>query len=108
MIKARELRIGNYIMVEFQHLPILNGKEIDDGHAVIFPIKLNGIVLSKCGFEKVNHKDGYIFYHHNKEKIRIYSNRTEYRGNFIPHCKYLHQLQNLYFALTEKELMYKP
>lgn len=56
------------------------------------PISLTEEILLKCGFEKTKEIDSW-----------------ELKGfGFVdistPQCKYLHQLQNLYFALTGEEL----
>lgn len=118
MIAAQELRIGNYVEVECRHIPVLNGQEIDYGHAVQLPIPLTTEILEKCGFEKssmwnclTNRIDEYgllniyldtlsygLFDTQSGDEYRSWDNRIEY----------LHQLQNLYFALTQTELTYNP
>ena len=79
----------------------------------IEPIPLTEEILLKCGFEK-----GYIMYFIRICETRCYL-RPSYRGGYyygicpyieLRDCKtiqYLHQLQNLYFALTGKELEIK-
>ena len=125
MIQPNELRIGNYIeyFIEDKFEGdewVLNKVDEDD---IVFcvlnkeqfnlsyrPIPLTPEVLENCGFEKVGgyySKSPIIFHEY---YIEIEANDTSYRGSIVPlyNCKYLHQLQNLYFALTVEELEYKP
>lgn len=110
-MKTTELRIGNYIMA--------NGKQINVGHIqdnfygilingngvdteIYAPIPLNEEWLLKFGFTEevgnVFHVDDWFFV------------LKKLKGNFIfpafwhVKIRYVHQLQNLYFALTGKEL----
>ena len=79
----------------------------------IEPIPLTEAWLLKFGFEKINHISGYSFFNlkRNKRKsnlpsICIYNNYTRVGNNTsVMHCEYVHQLQNLYFALTGEELI---
>ena len=116
MIPTKELRLHNHVL----HLGTIRevtavrpiSVQLDDIYAVnneIDPIELTPEILKKCGFElsgaRLNEiqitelneiqitefEEGYI--------LVIYS-EYEY-GKKI---KYLHQLQNLYFALTGQEL----
>lgn len=72
------------------------------------------LLIEKCGFEKIDHINGYSFYAmkaKNQPKINIYLEgvcKTEWMGYYVPsHCKYLHQLQNLIYCLTGKALEVK-
>lgn len=75
------------------------------------PIPITEEILLKCGFEKVRYEK----YAHNKlNKLRAYPHVMKNGfGAYImgaytlPNIKYLHQLQNLYFALTGEELNIK-
>jgi len=74
------------------------------------PIPLTEEWLIKIGFAKINHINGYSFYSLSKSKINkchidIYDSKTQYMGYSVKHCKYLHELQNLYFVLTGLELI---
>ena len=79
------------------------------------PIKLTPEILEKCGFHKQNfawvpegHEDKYYM----KWDFTIWDEGPgDYHYNsaeFPTPLKFLHQLQNLYFSLTDKELNYKP
>ena len=75
-------------------------------------ILLTEEILLKIGFEKINHIHGYSFYSLSKSKknkchIDIYDTQTKYMGYLVNHCEYVHELQNLFFALTGKELEIK-
>lgn len=122
---AKELRIGNLVYkmelnvcvckYEFTILPIDCCMLFDlsnNNKVTIEPIELNEELFIRLGFSKINHINGYSFYSlsnskENKCHIDIYNNKTEFQGNLIKHCKYVHELQNLYFALTREELKYK-
>lgn len=118
MIKANEIRVGNWLNDPRQYNPKFFPKT-DNGYfkatardiqyAEEFePIPLTEEILLKCGFEYVEEVFSYCCKFHN-----IYISTI---GEFIfaPFCtndsdclvkiKYLHQLQNLYFALTGQEL----
>ena len=75
------------------------------------PIKLTEEILLKCGFEKNNRID----FGELKPCFTIFSFSLMIRHNSYyvdwiggnTEIKYLHELQNLYFALTKKELIIK-
>lgn len=116
MTKTTELRLGNWVhsLETNSHVKItaideegyiaINTITFDgQDDSMIDPIELTEEVLLKCRFV-IN--DG-IF---EKEGIRLFQVRNLYfRGNFPikSDIKTLHQLQNLYFALTNKELEYE-
>lgn len=119
MIQANELRIGNYVLFSEEDT-IWRIEEIDqkgivvtDGHETVWielehfaPIPLTEKWLVKFGFKKVMRKDNYITYNNGIKRISINSNGSVMRGHGI-WFKYVHQLQNLYFALTGTELTIK-
>lgn len=103
MIDIKELRIGNAVldpigMEKEVSLQVL--QKIERGFKYT-PIPLTPEILEKCGFEKCS-CGGW------KHGIHIskYDNGKLYYKTVI--IKYLHQLQNLYFALTGEELTFKP
>ena len=119
MIQANELRVGNALeyfvedsLAESEW--ILNIVDADDialackdeyFNKYYRPIPLTPEILEKCGFRNydlikwdtdamliIKNGDGYL-YLANQRHVNIF---------------YLHQLQNLYFALTGEELTFKP
>jgi hypothetical protein len=74
------------------------------------PIPLTEEWLLKFGFEKIIHIHGYTFFVLKSTKktrhasISIYKTYTTVGMSSCVHCENVHQLQNLYFALTNREL----
>lgn len=111
MIQASELRIGNIIKYygRYTRVEPNNITELSKGAGDYKPIPLTEEILLKCGFEKINkHKEldshGYLMdgmeYLHTIDNGITFTDSVQNEIEF----KYLHQLQNLYFALTNKEL----
>ena len=117
-MEAKELRIGNYgkeithstnrvVRVKKDHFEDMVRGEID-----LFPIPLTEEWLVKFGFELEDEK---IYYHLDSYED-IYITKTSYSfsiynathfTNIKQGIKHVHQLQNLYFALTNEELTIK-
>lgn len=123
-MNAAELRIGNWIYLFSKYKPyqIMNGHHIGEiQDAPMFfeakPIPLTEEWLLRFGFEKFNHSvkeywainDFEIEIHCNKFPVRICGGESApHLTQFIGHgTKYVHQLQNIYFALTGEELKIK-
>ena len=132
MIRENELRIGNYILQKVQtrvvmarcsyaHFELLaKGEEKD-----LFPVVLKAEILEKCGF--IENKEYPLLPSAREFKLVLpvigsgqneilayIKNNQECFGRAsvgtIPasnNFHYLHQLQNLYFALTGDELAVK-
>ena len=122
MIQANELRIKNYLnpkvkgiilkdeihIVEPTTLMMIQGV-IDNKGIEFEPIPLTEEILLKCGFEfdifyqKLTNGTMCIYW---CDKICLLSWCKSHRDDILRHeyPKYLHQLQNLYFALTNEEL----
>ena len=117
-LKANELRIGNYLNGKQGHVIITQIKEnnivkIHDNTSIFYvgtclkPIPLTEEWFLKFGFECVFTNDDHHYY---LESIDLSLDRSyqpfgigEYKLKF----EYVHQLQNLYFALTGEELTLK-
>lgn len=118
-LSANELRIGNLIYNTRGNVDIVT---ID---ALIYlinypntlcqasPIPLTEELLVKFGFEIMYNSDFSMKYGHTINDIFSYKfnlvdgkSWLEYNGVAIK-CKYVHQLQNLYYALTQTELIIK-
>jgi hypothetical protein len=119
MIDAKQLRIGNWVFDNFGYPDQITADwfgafdmELDNVTENTF-IPLTYEMLEKCGFVKTN---GFIWNTENDGIADIYD-----KGGFRIHVevsrgvfyttqpksvdyKYVHQLQNLYFALTGTEL----
>lgn len=133
MIAANELRIGNFVTDEFYdsfktiiEVESINKEGVnleiqDDGNYpecastwikplylfdVLHGIPITPEILKKCGLWL--HNDSIYIYKH-WARIRITKNfELILDDNKWGKIKYLHQLQNLYFALTQTELPFKP
>lgn len=114
MIKANELRVGNWVTGAFgENAPfqIMKGFQIDDCVDTYFPILLTPEILERCGFEFIKNeyllKAFSIVFQQNIFKFYYdYLDKGDYNEIFVQ-IKYLHQLQNLYFVLTGEELEIK-
>lgn len=97
---ARELRIGNW--VSFEDLEIqVECLPIDYNYDNLQPIELTEDWLVKLGFEKY-HPDKFT---KGLMVITVYEHGCLYLANQRHvNFHYVHQLQNLYFALTGQEL----
>ncbi|MDA3614733.1 hypothetical protein [Polluticaenibacter yanchengensis] len=80
------------------------------------PIKLTEVILLNCGFDTVGFGDhnavGFVGFRHgiwdvymcDDNKIYVVKNTTETE---VCEINYLHELQNLYYSLTKKQLQYE-
>lgn len=127
-LKCTDLRIGNYVNIEGDVVKVKEIYEKSIHYAnseyesyatedFIQPIELTEEVLVKIGFGKRNDcytlSNEYIFFVYYKDsfkqellasvkrKGKCYYNTNELKNYDI---KYLHQLQNAYYCLTNEEL----
>jgi hypothetical protein len=134
-MKATELKIGNFL-IELGNAPdplkrifritAIYGRDaerfvVEDDNGDIMsasflqPIPLTEEWLLKFGIEKTSNSEQYGYYIELSDKSFIcwaWSKDVSienYKGDDIPYvyCEYVHQLQNLYFALTGNELEIK-
>lgn len=123
MIQINELRVGNHIWNGVITEVRKDGFKFHDGYSEwdstklaessIEPYTLTTEEFEKCGFEIYDIIGSRVIYQHSKFKgikaeqvpgaIAIYVGES-----LLCYCEYVHQLQNLYFALTGKELTFKP
>lgn len=123
MIKASELRIGNYIKSELYKdilqinmidlcgvIGIQGGGMLDMKHIEPIPITEEWLLkfgLGQCEnenwFEKKVNRLGIVISVNLNGRMSIEDNKDE-MITIRECCYYLHQLQNLYFALTGDEL----
>ena len=130
-MKATELRIGNWLIDKRYTHDSENGRfkvhvrdlqyltDIKESNECDFePIPLTEEILLKCGFKKTEeyyaadeeNVDVYtigcfdIAFIDNEYKLWISIDEDSYYNFAWTEIKYLHQLQNIYFALTGQEL----
>lgn len=136
-MKTNELRIGNLITFENELIEVNYITTVSIGwnysnfaplciKDAFKPIPLTEDWLLKFGFEKLDlkhsddsiSKDVYKNYPILIKDNLLYEDEGRYiaarfspgeinKVNFITHIDYIHQLQNLYFALTQKQLTIK-
>lgn len=116
MIQANELRIGNWIEV-LGYVQIKNGNDIDiiirGGEDGSNGIPLTPEILEKAkGWVSRPHLNDWFFKLQGTLTILIYTPpfksfsicESNDEPCFIVDCEYLHNLQNIFFALTSTEL----
>ncbi|MGL5233840.1 MAG: hypothetical protein ACRC8Z_03660 [Empedobacter falsenii] len=126
-MKVNELRVGNYyyfnhteiskkdqvIKIDLKMLFAMSNDHLHYGLEFYSPISLTEEWLLKFGFEKNDSGFGHIVYEKNENTIQIELLQPVaifriFIPNFgftaINYVQYLHQFQNLYFALTGEEL----
>ena len=103
-VRANELRIGNWVETFEGVIQIQNGWEIDEGNECQ-PIPLTEEWLLKFGFEysDLNGDSGLW----KIPPFQIYGKYNQFIYDYRLDVNYVHQLQNLYFALTGEELTIK-
>jgi hypothetical protein len=129
MIKVNELRVGNLVVYKQDNdeLPVLKidgdskkifidlllGLNMEVDEQDIDPIPLTSELLERCGFNKGNKYGLRNFWDgpgdicladiDKENAYRLYGSEWTIGQNI----KYLHHLQNLYYALTGEELQIK-
>ena len=128
-MEASELRIGNLfdgmgmIQIVFEILDNTDrGRIIQKGYEHLIlckengnqykPIEINTIPLTeewllKFGFEKLEHIQLGVLYLKSQLRIKPSFMFAQWRGASVGKIDYVHQLQNLYFALCGEELEIK-
>jgi hypothetical protein len=137
-MKPSELRIGNWVLAKplfgnnkkFEHLLVASPNEIFrcyNNSKDFHPIPLTTEILEKCGFKKWGRDDMPRTLSYELGSMQIFPSNTfcDFDGYGFLHYKlpnpidgkdesarfkfkHLHQLQNLYYALTGEELNYQP
>ena len=99
-MKANELRIGNWVKDSLGYLVIGVNAKVEFASAYE-PIPLTPEILERLGFISNPYQDRYELGDLHFEYCAI---RNLIWCEKYPHIKYVHRLQNLYFALTNDEL----
>jgi len=120
-MKPTELRLGNYVY-PFDDIELCSNEEIFkncievDGGVIIststyYPIPLTEEWLLKFGFVKIGtYRIEFVKYSKYKDfeiEVSLYINDGKIVTGQDFEINYVHQLQNLYFALTGEELEIK-
>lgn len=109
-LKATELRCGNliyrYDKVVYTNIGILT--KIQNRSVIYKPIQLTEDILVKLGFEKNGGRLtlGRFTYDSNQRRFEIEGYEYDFNGITFE-ASYVHQLQNVFFALTGEELTFK-
>ena len=117
-MKANELRLGNIILLDncqeridsiTENILSVEGMNGCYSISEIKPISLTEQWLIDFGFHYLKTMEGYKIYELNNIRLSIYMSNDKngawlsvYRGTII--VKFIHQLQNLYYALTGEKL----
>ena len=128
MINLNELRIGNIVLYrqDNDELPVLKidgdsktfcldlllGLNMEVNEQDIDPIPLTPEWLERCGFEKVPNGISLLVFEGYVTISSLFTGlplTLSIDGNSMPldNIRYIHQLQNIYFALTGQELTLK-
>ena len=129
MIQPNELRLLNWVKYDNRYFqihsiayvfPTLNTDEFGIGvvdYNNIQPVELTPDILEAAGFGVnkdnsfgyINENEGILielgdFYEDDGRAVFYYNLPDTDNSTCIAYCKYLHQLQNLYYCLTGEEL----
>jgi hypothetical protein len=110
MITKQELRIGNLLnydtgegiypaKIDWQDLKHISENE-EDFNKYHKPIPITQETLTKIGFKNIG--DGWFGI--GKFTWNIFDKSIRYRGFHLGEPDYIHQVQNLYFAIENEEL----
>ena len=119
-MEATELRIGNWVNFKFGNKESdvmicwndlrnfeMNIK-LDRFNDIYKPIPLTEEWLLKFGFKKTDDTCDFVYWElDNLTFCDVLPDNLELINYELSPCKHVHQLQNLYFALTNKELELK-
>jgi hypothetical protein len=118
-MKANELRIGNLVLDGNKEIQVfmldvdLDRDRVNyTGIEGLKPIPLTKEWLLKFGFEDVKQYNDFSFqklmndglFFCLDDSLEVYIGQMQYFSHSLVVIKYVHQLQNLYFALTQEEL----
>lgn len=114
-IEANELRLGNYVQYDTELIVKVDiglMRVIILNHVNIYPIGLTPEILEKCGFQKIDLYEDEFYMQFDHDDIDIYTGDKNgicevvfsIQDNEIKRVQFFHELQNLYFSLTNTEL----
>lgn len=108
-MNANELQIGNWIELKnsgFIKIEADNIGDIVNNEAIFEPIPLTPEILKKCGFVKkwLDNGDTIRCWDYELNEFHLHVLGDDMITFMTRKINYVHQLQNLYFALTGGEL----
>src|SRR5690606_14147060 len=111
MIQPQEMRLGNLIMEPYDNM-VEGGDSITDDEVngkptdYFIPIPLTEEWLIKLGFHEIF---GVYAVYGREINLKLMDGYWDvsFQGKHVSLIKHVHQLQNLYFALTDQELTLK-
>lgn len=121
-MEAKELRIGNWVRGFIGEFPIsahaINELDNNPDYEVLKPVPLTGDRLVAFGVKKINNSmfrmGAITFQFHTDMSLEAMQERDIkdgfricLNGKFICNLFYIHEIQNLYYALTGEELTIK-
>jgi len=108
-MKANELRIGNYLQSRENRIFKVTIEDLQfiEAGSLCLPIQLTEELLLKCGFEIK--KSGRFGNEYHFKNFSLYTSKEKticfvWDDKYIIDILYIHQLQNIFFALTNQEL----
>jgi len=110
-LNIKELRVGNYVDAEvglpglqFHELLAKDFNYINDESVSVYGIVLTEEILLKFGFYCLNKEKQNNYF---LSPINIYVNNGKLQhSGYDREIKYVHELQNIYYGLTGKELIF--
>lgn len=115
-MKAEELKIGNWVRsnghIDMPSKPIMIEIGFDIDHSEHFsPIELTEDWLERFGIKKSGTNERYFLNHHgfclSFDDLDWCLHLDPDTHVIIAYCRHVHQLQNLFFAITGEELTVK-
>jgi len=99
-MKANELRIGNYVIQDVEFIRGISSMSLHKFNLGL--IQLKPIPLTEEFYRKIQNKlfEAGLEYSYSSITNRLFI----YIGNRTIICEFIHNIQNLFFALTNKEL----
>ncbi|MBQ0140398.1 MAG: hypothetical protein KBT36_14025 [Kurthia sp.] len=104
-MRAEQLRLGNWVYDDMNNMVKVDHQDIGEELYIFYkPIPLTEEILLKCGFLNLPILDNHFYV---KGMLILKRDETFIHDKTGVELKYLHQLQNLIYALTQQDLNIK-